>query len=106
MVGARVCIAVCDPASAFALVFGYVSVGKDCAVSPWFWCSGVLPCTLVYGYFHMGKDCACLSVVLVLECIAGVVFAGYALRAVLPTVVVRPRCLASGGLDQKDRYAQ
>ena len=49
-----------------ALVFGYVSVGKDCAVSPWFWCSGVLPCALVYGYVHMGKDCPCLSVVLVL----------------------------------------
>ena len=70
VVGARVCIAVCDPASASALVFGYVSVGKDCAVSPWFWCSGVLPCALVYGYVHIGKDCACLSVVLVLECIA------------------------------------
>ena len=30
-------------------------MGKVVLVSPWFWCSGVLPFTFVYGYVHMAR---------------------------------------------------
>ena len=68
VVGACVCIAVCDPASARSArwcaatsLWARIALG-----SPWFWCSCSLPCAFACGYVSVGKDCACLSVVLVL----------------------------------------
>ena len=68
VVGACVCIAVCDPASArSARLRAATSLWARIALgSPWFWCSCSLPCAFACGYVSVGKDCACLSVFLVL----------------------------------------